>query len=872
MVSSGAPSVVVRRELFALLSGGAGVIVLSAPAGSGKTVLLRSWIEDARIRDCVAWVSVEREERDPQRFWLSVIGELRAAIGADAFVEKPEPAPAFEGEQVVERLISELGSLEQPVVLVIDDLHELRAPGALAQLELLLARRPPLLRVVLASRHDPRLGLHRLRLAGELTEIRTAELRFTLEETRELLAAAGVALSEESLARLQERTEGWAAGLRLAALALEGHPDPERLVAEFAGSERTVAEYLFAEVLARQPGEVRRVLLRTSLLERVNGALADLLAGAAGSQRILRQLEEENAFVVSLDAGRSAFRYHRLFAGLLRLELERTEPEAVRGLHRTAAEWYAQRGEVVEAVRHFQAAEEWAPAGRLLAEHSFGLWLAGLGATAHTLQTGFPAAVVSADPELAEAFARGHVWAGSAGDAAAYIALAERNAASVPAERRARFELMLGLTRLMLARRSGDSAAAVAEAEPLLAAEVPIAGLGDAVRAVALTSLGIVEFWSVRLVEAERHLGQALGLARFGGWPWIEVQCLPYLAMTAALQWQPGARERALEAIAFAEAHGWAADRVAGAALVTLAMADVWQGRFDDAEEWLSRAEQALRPDLEPVTGLLLRLVRGMLQYARGRYEQAAAAFRAAAELEPSIIESHLLAAPVHRLLAQAQVCLGDTAAARATVAEWEPERASGPARVALAYAHFADGDAQAAVDVLAPVLDASAPLFPLMRIEALLLDASAHDLLGEMQAAEAGVERALELAEPEAAIWPFVVTPTRGLLERHPRHRTAHGALLKDILDVLAGTQPAARAGKPAALREELTQSELRVLRYLPSNLSAREIGHELYLSVHTVKTHMWHIYAKLDAHCRTEAVDRARALGLLAPSSRLR
>lgn len=251
MKGSRGPFVVARRELFGLLSddGSRGVTLLSAPAGSGNTGLLRSWIEDAGLGDRVAWVSVERGEQDAQRFWLSVIGEVRAAIGADAFVEKRGPAPVFEGEAVVGRLAAELGSLERPVVLVLDDLHELHAADALRQLELLIARRPPLLRVVLASRHDPRLGLHRLRLAGELREIRSADLRFTLEETQELLAAAGVALSGESLARLHERTEGWAAGLRLAALALAGHPDPERFVAEFTGSERTVADYLFAEVL-----------------------------------------------------------------------------------------------------------------------------------------------------------------------------------------------------------------------------------------------------------------------------------------------------------------------------------------------------------------------------------------------------------------------------------------------------------------------------------------------------------------------------------------------------------------------------------------------------------------------------------------------
>ncbi len=197
---------------------------------------------------------------------------------------------------------------------MIDDVHELQSPQALAQLEALLARRPLLLHVVLASRHDPQLGLHRLRLNQQLTEIRASDLRFTLEQARELLANSGIGLSVQSLVSLHARTEGWAAGLRLAALSLARHPDPERFVAEFAGSERTVAEYLLAEVLERQPEEVRHLLLRTSILERVNGPLADALVGTAGSERRLQTLEAANAFVVSLDAARSWFRYHHLFA------------------------------------------------------------------------------------------------------------------------------------------------------------------------------------------------------------------------------------------------------------------------------------------------------------------------------------------------------------------------------------------------------------------------------------------------------------------------------------------------------------------------------------------------------------------------------
>src|SRR3984957_3335601 len=250
--SPGLGGVVPRPGLFERLGASARVTVLSAPPGSGKTVLLRSWIGEPGRAARVAWVAMGRGEQDPQRFWL-----------------------------------------------VIDDMHELRSAQALAQLELLMMRAPPELRFVLATRHDLRLGLHRLRLEGELSEIRTADLQFTQAEARDLLTAAGVALPEPALAMLHERAEGWAAGLRLAALSLAGHEDPERFAAEFSGSERTVADYLLAEVLERQPDEVRRLLLRTSVLERVSGPLADALTGGSGGERMLAELEQANAFVVS---------------------------------------------------------------------------------------------------------------------------------------------------------------------------------------------------------------------------------------------------------------------------------------------------------------------------------------------------------------------------------------------------------------------------------------------------------------------------------------------------------------------------------------------------------------------------------------------
>src|SRR6266436_6723172 len=365
----GAGGVVSRPGLFERLAASARVTVVSAPPGSGKTVLLRSWIGEAGLGDSAAWVPVGPGERDPQRFWLSVLGALRRTSAGSALVRTVTAAPDLDGWAIVERLLKDLAPLADRTWLVLDDMHELDSDEARRQLELLVMRAPDALRFVLATRHDLRLGLHRLRLEGELTELRAADLRFSLAEARELLAAAGVDLPGPALALLYERAEGWAAGLRLAALSLAGHPDPERFAAEFSGSERTVAEYLLAEVLERQGEQVRRLLLRTSVLERVSGELGDLLTGGSGGERILQDLEEAGAFVVSLDGRRSWFRYHQLFADLLQLELRHTEPGELPALHATAAGWYAGNGYPAEAVRHAQAAQDWSLAARLLSDH-----------------------------------------------------------------------------------------------------------------------------------------------------------------------------------------------------------------------------------------------------------------------------------------------------------------------------------------------------------------------------------------------------------------------------------------------------------------------------------------------------------------------
>src|SRR6266487_568756 len=367
----------------------------------------------------------------------------------------------------------------------------------------------PRVHAILTSRHDVRLRLQQLRLAGELAEIRAADLRFTGRETRELLDASGIALSAAGAALLHQRTEGWAAGLRLAVLSLAGHPDPERFVAEFSGSDRTVAEYLIAEMLDRQPPDVQDLLLRTCLLDRVNGELADLLTGRPGSEQILLSLEDANAFVVSLDPERTWFRYHHLFADFLRLELRRRLPEEVPALHRRAAGWFTLQGQVAEAIRHTQAAGDWADAARLLADHSFSLTLDGQAQTMQALVGAFPQGAPADNPELALVRAMSDVFQGRLDEAAPHLAVAERYVEAAPPDRRRRLQVAVASLQLSLATRRGDLAGVVEQARFLAS---PLAGqsdediaLGNDLRAVALYDPGAVDAY-LGLADAERHL------------------------------------------------------------------------------------------------------------------------------------------------------------------------------------------------------------------------------------------------------------------------------------------------------------------------------------------------------------------------------
>ena len=352
-----------RSELTRYLARSAVKLVLvDAPAGFGKTTVVAQWRSSALESRSFAWVSLDRGDDDPARLWWYIVSALQRAcpqIGVEALLkELTVQAPEVTGT-VLPVLANELAALPAPVVLVLDDYHVIKERSCHEQIEFLLQHLPPSAQIVLITRVDPPLPLARLRAAGEMMEIRARELRFAPEEAAVLVqAVAGVKLSEADLTDLIERTEGWPAGVYLAALSLRGHPSPQAFVREFTGDNRFIVDFLADEVLSRQPGVVQQFLARSSILSRFCAPLCDAVTGSANAAEIIETLERENLFLVPLDDNRQWYRYHHLFAQLLRSQLAVTEPDSVRSLHRRASAWYQRSGLAEEAIGHALAADD----------------------------------------------------------------------------------------------------------------------------------------------------------------------------------------------------------------------------------------------------------------------------------------------------------------------------------------------------------------------------------------------------------------------------------------------------------------------------------------------------------------------------------
>jgi LuxR family maltose regulon positive regulatory protein len=427
-----------------------------------------------------------------------------------------------------------------------------------------------------------------------------------------------------------------------------------------------------------------------------------------------------------------------------------------------------------------------------------------------------------------------------------------------------------------MARQSGNLATAEDQARRLQAlAQAPEAAqslLGEELRALALISVGVTKYWTRRFDEAQRLLDQAGPLARRIGRPFLEFMVLAYQAAIAFVcSLFEEATERSSRTVELARRHGWTDEPAVGIAYLVLAIVQVWQGRPEEAELWVQRAERTIKAEADRPAGVAVLYIRGLVELVRGQDADALAAWQAAEPLAGRLPAPHPLAKPAHLCGARALVRLGDAEGAEQIIAGLgEDERGDGEPLTVLAVLRLAQDDPRAALTALGPVLDGSAPMgWGASMVEAFLLDAIAEDALGNQDEADRALEHALDRAEPGGALLPFLLHPVPRLLERHTRYRTGHAALIAEIQDRLSGDRSVPPPAGPRPPLEPLRQSELRVLRYLPTNMTAPEIASELYVSLNTVKTHTRSLYAKLGTHRRAEAVARARSLGLLAPSA---
>ena len=666
-------AMVERPRLLSQLDRGAesAVTLVAAPAGAGKTALLSAWAGACDERS-VAWFSLEPADGERRRFLRGLLEAIRrAGIGDPLASVAVHPRESV--DLIWPAIVNGLEGLERPLVVVLDDLHEIRESPVLADLDRLLRQPPANLRLVVSTRTDPPLRLSRLRVAGALQELREADLAFRLEEAGHLFRASGVELERTLVEQLWQRTEGWAAGLRLAALTLRTHPRPEQFVADFAGDDSTVADYLLAEVLAQQPPDLRDFLLRISVVDRVTGDLADALTGRSDSERILARLEREHALLSSTGGARAWHRLHPLFSELLRSELRYEAPQEVDALHRRAACWFAEHRRPSEALWHAAAAEDWTMVGELAGEQWVPLLLRGELESFQTVFAQLPDERATADPELALAMAGAAVDRGDEAAAGRWMRVARDGRDVVVAERRQAFDLAMATVGLLRSRLRGDTGAALAHARDLLAPDDgadPRAVGNDHLRALALSNLGIAELWAGDVERARRDLSEARAAATSAGLDWVTTICLAYLSVEALFSGRLARAERLVgEAEALARRRGWFRTFPVGICAGVRSSIALERNRIDDAERWFQRTEDLLRASPDPPLRMTVELQRARLLAARGDAEAGLEALLDSVEAVRGwpMLPSMLGAAAA--LEATLRASLGELAAAERTLA-----------------------------------------------------------------------------------------------------------------------------------------------------------------------------------------------------------
>src|SRR5215207_9524361 len=893
------------RLLQQLAEGTEGELVLvCAPAGFGKTALLGDWARHSQR--AVAWLSLDPGDNDPARFWRHVLAALegvRPGVAEQlAPLLGPPTPPSFEG--LVTALINQLTAVTDEMVLVLDDYHLVDVEAVHASLGFLVEHRPPGLRLVLASRADPPLPLARLRARGQLVELRERELRFTPEEAAAVLREAvgpELPLPDAAVAALVARTEGWAAGLQLAALSLRGQSDVVGFVATFSGSHRYVLDFLSEEVLDRQPARLRGFLLATSVLERLCGPLCQAVTGRGDSQALLEQVERANLFLVPLDEVRGWWRYHQLFADLLRARLAQEQPERVPQLHRNAAAWSEAHGLVDDAIRHALAAGDATWAARLVERHLDGLLLRGEGATVQRWFAVLPAELVGSRPRLLLTQTLLALISGRLEAADGLLDAAERAFAVTgeepyePAVGRAASLLanvpaMIALYRAALAAFRGDTEGTSAFASRALA-EI---GEGESMLEVyARGHLAMAEWLRGRLPEAEQALGATIAQWRAAGERFLAVRYAEFLGRAQRGQGRLDAAlanyRQALEDVGMPGRPG----HPALAAIAHVGMAGVLyeRGELAAALNHVTEGIELCRRFIQ-VPALATGLVTlAWIRQATGDPAGALAAMDEAGRDAPSPDLAALsLLNPVPAQRARLLLANGEVAEAagwgrqRGLRATDEPSYGREPEYLVLARVLLAEQAPEQALRLLGRLHELAAGqgrVGSVIEIQALLALALAAS--GDERGALDALAEALALAWPEGYVRVFVDegAPMATLLgriaargQREPV--TVAGQVPPDYLArLLAAFPPAtARTSQPAGravagplpgLVEPLSERELEVLGLLAVGRSNQQIAEELVVALDTAKKHVSHILDKLGVANRTQAVARARQLELL-------
>lgn len=890
---------VVRPRLLERLSRGAEskLTLVSAPAGFGKSTLVAEWLRSAAADGPpAAWLSLDPAESQPEPFWTYLIAALqtvapRVGSSALALLRSPQAPPI---EAVLATLLNDLGALPGDVVLVLDDYHVVETHDVHAGMTYLLEHLPPQAHVVVITRADPPLPLARLRARGELAEIRAADLRFTPAEAAGYLnGAMGLDLAEGDVAALEGRTEGWIAALQLAALSIQGRDDAAGFIAGFSGDDRYIVDYLVEEVLHRQPEPVRTFLLQTSILSLLSGPLCDAVTGFEGGRAMLEALDRRNLFLVPLDDRREWYRYHHLFADVLRARLGDEQPDLAPELHRRASLWYERNQDTAQAIQHALAGADFDRAADLIEVAMPAMTRLRQEATLTAWLQALPDGLLRVRPVLSDAYAgsillRGEVegveerlrdaerWLGATGEAADG---ADEQGGPIVVDEVAfrRLPGSLAVHRAGQARIRGDVAGTVAHARralDLVGADDHLArGGGAALLALASWTTGDLEGaagWypaAIESLEKAGHLSDAIG-------------CGLALADIRLAQGRLGDASRIFErGLALATAQGGYVLR--GAADMHVGISGILRERddLDGARRQLQLAAELGEDNGMPQNRYRSRVAAAAIRQVEGDMDGALELLADAercyvGDFSPDV-------RPVDAIRARVLVAGGRAAEGL----EWARGRGLSAdddlsylhefehitlARVLLAARDPDGGSRRQAMGLLERLLRAAdAGGRNAAVIEILILQALAHRALGDARPALDALARALQLAEPEGWVRVFADegAPMASLLETAAESAPTR-AYARRLRSALAPARSRVAAG--GALAEPLSERELDVLRLLAGDLDGPGIADELVVSLNTVRSHTKSIYAKLGVNSRREAVRRAGELGLLSRSRR--